>query len=114
MRKERRKHVRVKAPTVSIAAITGDTLSAAVGRGVLFGRIYDIDPDGMCATMDTELPVGKSMELILRLFKMDLRFSVEIIRSDKSDTVTFVAFSFDWEKTPSENKVFLEQFLASA
>ncbi len=111
---ERRKLTRISAPKVSIAAVADNTMSAAIGRKVLFGRVRDINSEAICASLDIDLPSGKEFDLILRLFKMDLQFRGKIIRSDKAGDIVFVAFKFDWDKTADVNKDYLQQYLDAA
>jgi hypothetical protein len=108
---ERRKHNRIKTPKISFAAITVKELSMIVNKKVVFGRVYDIDPDGLCVTSDTLLPEGKNIELILRLFKKDVKFNGNIIRANKEHDTTFLAFLFNWKNTPEQSKEFLQKFL---
>ena len=111
---ERRRIPRIVAPKVSIAAVTDNTMSAAIGRKILFGRIRDINNEAMCASLDVELPPGKNIDIIVRLFKQDLKFRGEIIRSDKTGELIFVAFKFDWKNTPEISKENLQKYLEVA
>lgn len=100
---ERRKHKRAKAPKVQIATYNDSK--------PIYGRVHDIDPDGMCIKLDTVPTVHNTIDIILRMFKKDLRFRGNIVRFDQKNSTVFVAMLFDWVKTPSESKMYLDMYL---
>ena len=107
MEKERRKYVRVKDPTVSLAAY----LKLPENKSIMFGKIHDLDPDGICVKFDKDIPSGQPLEFILRLFKKDIKFSGNVIRSNKEDDTNYIALLFDWDKTSESSKQYLEKYL---
>lgn len=101
MIEERRKYKRYTAPKVSLAVHTD--------IGPLFGRIHDISHESVCATLDAT-PEGNPVDLILRMFKKDLKFTANVIRSTREGERVYVAMLFDWNNSPIENRSYLDKF----
>jgi hypothetical protein len=102
MIEDRRKHNRIKAPNVQIATYTE--------LGPLYGKIHDIDPDGICVTLDAT-PEDNPIDIIVRMNKKDLQFRANIIRSQREGDQVFVAMLFDWNRTSVTSKYYLQKYL---
>lgn len=102
MIEERRKHQRSKAPKVQVATYTD--------LGPLYGKVHDIDPDGMCAKLDVT-PLNEEVDVTIRINKKDLMFRANIIRSERKGEQVFVAMLFDWDRSPIESKNYLNIYL---
>jgi hypothetical protein len=102
MIEDRRKHNRIKAPKVQVATYTD--------LGPLYGKVHDIDPDGMCAKLDVT-PLNEKVDVTIRVNKKDLTFRANVIRSERKGEQVFVAMLFDWDRTPIESKNDLNIYL---
>jgi hypothetical protein len=102
MIEDRRKHNRIKAPKVQVATYTD--------LGPLYGKVHDIDPDGMCAKLDVT-PLNEEVDVIIRMNKKDLMFRANVIRSERKGEQVFVAMLFDWNRTSVTSKYYLQKYL---
>lgn len=108
---DRRKTKRAKLPNIAMAVVNGNKIEAMTESGMLFGKIYDISNDGACVKLDRPLEAGDKVSIKIRILKTDIEFIANIIHSERRKDASYVGLLFDWEKTPSVNKMFLKDML---